>query len=190
MSMLEIGRFLEKSELANVLSRSEQVQLASLLEEVHLLPDDMLFRQNDFGDGLYMIVSGDVEVLIEPERGNELVITLLSEGDMLGEFTLLEPAARSASAIARSRSVLYYLSSKRFELWKDAYHPVAYKLLRHLSKLACERLRQVNEQIALQFLDTEDILIRQEEDEETESVPKKSCLLTAAQSLFQRKERV
>lgn len=164
MSMAEIGAFIEKSAFGKILSRSEQVQFASWLTEVKLLPEDFLFRQGDHGNGLYLVVSGKIEVFMEPREDVQLIITILSSGDTIGEFTLLEPATRSASAIARTASTLYFLSVDRFEQWKEGYHPVAFKLLRFLCKMACSRLRQMNEQIALQFIDIEDVLSGCEDD--------------------------
>jgi len=69
---------------------------ASLLSEieaqstiVHLGPGQTLFRQSDPGDALYVIITGHVQVLIEPANGPAHVLAEMLPGDYLGEMALL-----------------------------------------------------------------------------------------------------
>ena len=186
MSLVEIGTFLKSSELGQFLTRPEQVDLASWLLEVSKSPDEVIFRQGQPGDGIYFISKGVVEILFEPSNGVEMVITTLGPGSMIGEFTLLDLSSRSATAVARSGVRLFFLPLKTFLKWKEMFHPVIFKLLKYLTKVACSRLRQMNEQIALQLLEQDDLLIDQlSEGDFFSGSDEEELLLSAAKSLYE-----
>ena len=186
MSLVEIGTFLRSSELSKFLTRPEQVELASWLIEVSKSPDETIFKQGEPGDGLYFISKGEVDILFEPSNGVEMVITTLGMGSMVGEFALLDLSSRSASAVARSEIRLFFLPLETFIKWKEMYHPVIFKLLKYLTKIACSRLRQTNEQIALQLLDQDDLLIDKFSVQDFFSgSAEEELLLSAAKSLYE-----
>jgi CRP/FNR family transcriptional regulator, cyclic AMP receptor protein len=60
---------------------------------------DIIVRQGEVGDCVYMILGGQVEVTYEKD-GKEIQLTALGPGDFLGEMALLGPNIRSATARA------------------------------------------------------------------------------------------
>ena len=56
-----------------------------------------ILREGEEGDSAFVIVSGEVEVLIGP--GGRRVVTLKT-GDVFGEMCLIEPGPRSATVVA------------------------------------------------------------------------------------------
>ena len=89
---------------------------ASLLSEieaqstiVHLEPGQTLFRQSDPGDALYVIITGHVQVLIEPANGPAHVLAEMLPGDYLGEMALLSRQPRVATAVAMDSASLLKL---------------------------------------------------------------------------------
>ncbi|HVK62185.1 MAG TPA: cyclic nucleotide-binding domain-containing protein [Bdellovibrionales bacterium] len=73
---------------------------------------EMVFRQGEVGVGMYIIVSGRVEIYITDreslhEENREIFITQLLAGDFFGELSLVEEnGRRTASACAREETVL------------------------------------------------------------------------------------
>jgi len=64
---------------------------------------EIIVRQGDKGDCMYVIQSGDVEV-VEETDGNELVLAVLKEGDFFGEMAIFEQQVRSATVRARGEA--------------------------------------------------------------------------------------
>jgi CRP-like cAMP-binding protein len=83
--------------------------IASNLPTLSFIADEVIFREGHKGDELYIIKSGTVEI-----HGGQRVLAILEEGDFFGEMALIDPAPRSASAIARSDVQLIPISEKRF----------------------------------------------------------------------------
>lgn len=73
---------------------------------------ETIFHQGEIGVGMYIIVSGSVDISIEEsnivgEAPQSNFVTRLSEGDFFGEIALVEEAGRrTATAIAHEETVL------------------------------------------------------------------------------------
>ncbi len=116
-----------------------------------------LFRRGDAADGLYAVVAGEVRVVIEGREGNEITLATFGPGEVLGELSVLDGRARSASAIAVAGVDTLFVAAESFLSWLSA-HPVAATLM--LRELA-RRLRTTDEQVAeVALLSVEERLVR------------------------------
>ncbi len=69
----------------------------------------MIFCEHEPGDELYVIKSGKVEILkISPP--DEILLSILREGDIFGELSIVSTAPRSAAAVSAGESVLLPVS--------------------------------------------------------------------------------
>ncbi len=85
---------------ASYLASAESVKGRNL---VHLKAKQVLFSQGTPAGSLFYIQSGRVKITVVSKRGKEATITVLSEGDFIGEEALaLEPGLRVATATAMS----------------------------------------------------------------------------------------
>ena len=67
---------------------------------------EVIFRQGYPSDYAYVIEEGEVEIYNEREDGSESQIAVLRQGEMFGEYGVLDDAPRSASARAHTDIVL------------------------------------------------------------------------------------
>lgn len=73
---------------------------ARSLVESRFQAGEFIFRQGDAGDRIYVLKSGEVEVIRQdPEKG-EVVLARLAKGTYFGEMALLSNAPRNASVRA------------------------------------------------------------------------------------------
>ncbi len=63
---------------------------------------EIIFRQGYPSDNAYIIISGTVEIYKELPGGGEEHIADLTDGQMFGEYGVLDDAPRSASARAKT----------------------------------------------------------------------------------------
>ena len=75
---------------------------------------EVLMHQGDAADGLYLVGSGRLQVLIVREDGSEEIINEVGRGALVGEMALLTDSPRSATIRALRDSHLLFLSSAAF----------------------------------------------------------------------------
>ena len=74
----------------------------------------MLFRQGSWGELIYVIESGEIEIVAELEGGREEIRNMLGEGVYFGEAGPIFGLPRSATARARSASVVVGYTTRAF----------------------------------------------------------------------------
>jgi CRP/FNR family transcriptional regulator, cyclic AMP receptor protein len=75
---------------------------------------DVVFRKDDPGNGLYGVLTGSILIVVESQEGKELILNMHGPGEFFGEVALLDGEGRSATAIAREASQLFFLSRTEF----------------------------------------------------------------------------
>jgi CRP/FNR family transcriptional regulator, cyclic AMP receptor protein len=73
-------------------------------------PGQLIFREGDDAESLYVVIDGLVKVTVGNAEGMELILTTLRSGDAFGELPLIDDGPRSASAIALSETTLLVLN--------------------------------------------------------------------------------
>jgi serine phosphatase RsbU (regulator of sigma subunit) len=90
-------------------------RLMSALDVVNLKSEDILYREGDMADKMYVIVSGTLEINMASDTENELILNVLHEGEYFGEMGLIMPGGRrTAGARARGDVVLLSMSRDQF----------------------------------------------------------------------------
>jgi NADH dehydrogenase len=78
-----------------------KVALEYGIKNQHFEGGDIVFRQGDLGDNVYVIQEGECEVLREKDGSQELLATL-GRGEYFGEMAVLSDRTRNATIRARS----------------------------------------------------------------------------------------
>lgn len=100
---------------------------------------DVVFRQGDASDCLYLIRHGRVEILVRLD-GVDSPIASAGPGEAVGEMGVIENLPRSATAIARGETVLYRLERADLEeRVGDQEHPAL-----GIARVLAARLRAAN----------------------------------------------
>jgi len=82
----------------HTLTKAELRQLAPLFPHAEAYQaDQVVFKQGDRGDKSFVIVSGEVEVLVPDALGNDMVVSKLGRGDFFGEVALIKRVPRTAT---------------------------------------------------------------------------------------------
>ena len=101
--------------LLNKLNRLERAGLVPSLVREERIMGEVIVRQGDRGEALYIILTGTVRVSKVDPRMEKPAVAILSAGDCFGEMALLAGVPRSASVEALTSVSLLRLSRKNFE---------------------------------------------------------------------------
>lgn len=100
-----------------------------------------LFRQNDVGDGLYLIASGAVRVFVRTPGDGFVDLVKLGPGGLLGEFSLIDGGPRSATAEAIEPTAGYFISRRRFDALRDSGRAAAFEVIDRIRVEVARRAR-------------------------------------------------
>jgi CRP-like cAMP-binding protein len=101
---------LARAELLAPLSEDARKRLAASGHIVSVEPGALLFSKGDAGDGLYVLIEGEVEIRAGSEGGRDVRLAALKAPALLGEMAVLDGGERSADVVALRRAKLLRIS--------------------------------------------------------------------------------
>jgi len=117
----------------------------------------VLFYMGDQGGYLYVIKKGAIKVIIEDEEAREVILSILREGEILGDMTLIDGSERSATAITIEETRTLMLAREDFLSLVHEDNELAVRLLILMSS----RIRRADRLIwELSFVEVESRLAR------------------------------
>ncbi|HUN67965.1 MAG TPA: cyclic nucleotide-binding domain-containing protein [Burkholderiales bacterium] len=129
--------------LCRALSAVELDAIAAIVETREIAAGGELFREGDPGDGLYLIVAGEVNVF-KRSPGGEHSLAKLGAGGVLGEMSLVTSEARSATGRALIDTRVLYLPAARFRALLEAGAIAAHKIVAAIAEVLARRLATMN----------------------------------------------
>jgi HEAT repeat protein/ATP/ADP translocase len=138
LPVMERVLFLRHVPLFTDLSPADLQRIAALTTEHHAEKGEVIFEQGEHGEELFVIVHGEVQVMIRQTNDSEKEVARRKIGDVLGEMSIISGDPRSASVIATEETHLLCLDKKTFESLMREKPEVGFAVMRVL----CERLKE------------------------------------------------
>ncbi len=133
--------FLQRVSLFKGISRREFGTLFRALVVRNYSTGEILCREGDIGRALFIIESGQVEVVRKTSDALMRRVAVLKGGDYFGEISLIDEQPRTASVVAIEPVRAYLLYKTEIEkLGGEAPH-IASAIMTHLATLLAVRLR-------------------------------------------------
>lgn len=105
-------------------------------------PGQVLFREGEPGDTMYVIQSGAVRIT-KTVKGEEKTLAILGAGEFFGEMAILNAKPRNATAVVEEPSRLLVLGARTFEQMVVSNAEIAVRMVKKLAR----RLDSANELI-------------------------------------------
>ncbi len=146
-------RFLRDTDIFYGISKKHLETISGICQEVRFEEGELIVQENAPSDELYIIVEGQVEIIIDPStigaHGQRLPgptgIVTLRPGQTFGEIGLVDHGLRSASARAASPKALL-LSISRQDLLRlcEEDHELGYNLMRNIAEELAFKIRNTD----------------------------------------------
>jgi CRP/FNR family cyclic AMP-dependent transcriptional regulator len=104
---------------------------------------EVVCRQGERGDCMYVIQAGRAEVLRE-EDGAEIVVGELTTGDVFGEMAIFEREPRSATVRVKGEARVLTLDKRSFLRRVHEDPSLAFRILQRMSS----RIRTLNQEVS------------------------------------------
>ncbi len=130
--------------LFRYLNFEELLKVVSAVEEKKFSAGEVVFREEDEGDALYILLAGEVEV-----SRKDTIITKLVSGDHFGELSLIDRFPRSATVKALESCLCLVMNRQKFYELIREYSALSVKLLWCLARVCSVRLRDTTGELEL-----------------------------------------
>lgn len=147
MSAAEIQDKLSQLPLCQGLLPAQVGVIASIAETRHLPSGQTLFTEGDLGDGLYVVLVGSLSVSKKDRSGVNQPIANVGGGSVLGEMSLINNSARSATAMANTDADLVKIPSEAFTYLLKHDNVTAFKVVYNLAQVMSRRLLLMDEKL-------------------------------------------
>ncbi len=132
---------LANTELCHGLDSDTLKTLQSNMKNISLKSGDILFRANDVATELYVVLEGEIDILLPFGKHRYKRLAKFGPGAFFGEIVFLKPGPRTADAKAIKDTELLMLDGNAFEKLKEQNPQAAIELILRLGKELSERLR-------------------------------------------------
>ncbi len=122
-------------------------RIAAIASEESFRANDVVFREGEIGDKLYLILDGKVRISRNVSGMGEEALAVLPAGAAFGEMSLVDGFPRSADALVHERCRLLVVSKEAFEDLLFLDKDLAYEILWNVVRILSARLRETNDKM-------------------------------------------
>jgi CRP-like cAMP-binding protein len=134
---------LKNMALCRALSGAEIEAIAAIVQAKEISAAGELFHEGDPGDGLYLVVTGEIEVIKRGPAG-EHSLAKLGPGGVLGEMSLVTSVVRSATGRALVHTTVLHLPVREFRALLDSGSTAALRIAAAIAEVLARRLATMN----------------------------------------------
>lgn len=144
MTQKDDDLIIRKAPLFSALDDEAAHSLRESMVTLKLNKGQVLFKEGQEGDRLYVVVHGKIKLGTTSADGRENLLSILGPGEMFGELSLFDPEPRTSTATAVTDARLVSLAHDAVIGLVTSHPQTSLELLRRLA----QRLRKSNEILA------------------------------------------
>ncbi len=134
----EAGALLAESETFGSLAEPLRSRLAGAMRRRTVAAGEVLLRQGEVSDSLFVVAAGRAEVRLRRDGGPEVAIDTIGPGGAVGEMQLVVGGVASATVVAAEETQVFLLRRQTFDALCDEFP----ELLEAVARVAGRRVRR------------------------------------------------
>jgi CRP/FNR family transcriptional regulator, cyclic AMP receptor protein len=143
MSMLSNLELIRRVPLFALLTSGQAEAVANAVVKRRFKRGEIIVEQGEKSNTLFIILTGRLRVVTSDKRGREVILATLQPGDYIGEMSLIDNGAHSATCRAEVQTDMLALGRAEFARCLPENSSMAYAIMKGL----VQRLRQADRKI-------------------------------------------
>lgn len=129
------------------LDEAQLGRVAEICLEQTYRSGEIIFREGEPGNRLFIIVTGSVRISRDIPNAGEEALAVLKSATCFGEMSVLDRSERSTDAIAAEDCVLATITRPDLDMLLEFDKELAYVVLRSFVRMLSARLRATNDNL-------------------------------------------
>lgn len=155
--MSSLVNFLKQCDIFYQFTPAQLELVANICQETTYNDGDLIFQENSGSKELYVILQGEVDILInrggEGANHKQTAIARLRRGQSFGEVALVDEGLRSASArVTQKDTRLLLIQREKLITLCEAYPQLGYRLMHNLATDLAMKIRGAELRVREQLL--------------------------------------
>lgn len=136
-----ITETLKKSEIFSVLTEQELEEISTYFKKVNFKNNEYAFIEGEPSEWLYLVAKGRIKVLKHTQMGKDIILEIMSPGDVFGGIAVLDNKPYPASAQAMESVTVIRINRRNLFNVMDEYPALKLTIVKYFS----DRLRDAHE---------------------------------------------
>ncbi len=132
--MIQISKIIQKVPIFRMLGKESIDFIVERLKFKSFDENYSICKIGDPGDTMFIIITGNVDIVINDKEGNEQVVASLGSGDYFGEMALLTGEPRTATVRTSEPSEMFLLVQKDFDVILEKFPSISLTMGKDVSK--------------------------------------------------------
>lgn len=122
-------------------------KLASIASEQHFSEGEIIYREGDVGQAIYLIQAGEVVIDMEvPDYGRATVLTV-GPGQLFGWSSLFPPRRKTARARVTKPTLAIVINASRLRDLFQADHELEHAITQRVTEIVADRVKATRLQL-------------------------------------------
>lgn len=139
----KIPEILKKSEIFSALTDVEIKKIVPLFEKVTFLNNEVVFTEGDPSDRFYIVSEGNVKILKHTVMGKDIILEIMSPGDIFGGVAVLDKKPYPATAQSMGPTTAVRITRQNVLKIMEEYPILKLEIVRYFS----DKLRDAHEML-------------------------------------------
>jgi CRP/FNR family transcriptional regulator len=134
---------LKKSEVFSSLTNKELEAISTYFEELNFNKNEYIFHEGDPSEWFYLAAQGEIKVLKHTLVGKDIILELMSSGDIFGGVAVLDKKPFPASAQTMEKVIVIRISRNNLLKIMEEYPILKLEIVKYFS----DKLRDAHEML-------------------------------------------
>ncbi len=134
---------LKKSEVFSCLKDDEVEKIGSLFDKVTFKNNETIFQEGDPSDRFYILAEGNVKIIKHTMMGKDIILEIMSPGDIFGGVAVLDNRPYPGSAQAMKSTTVIKIRRQKLLVIMEEYPILKLEIVKYFS----DKLRDAHDML-------------------------------------------